>query len=503
MAFSLAGFGAGLAESMSERIEEERKFSNLALQGRIERASELKLQQDKQAKEIEDELRSRKAELVQLGVDDPELQKAYLFSPTVFEAFKKAKSDPEMSLKIDPKTFIAANKQLLSTMTGTVDDAINNAVRAKQQVEPAKLLEPQGRSSFFAPSAGSQSKRFEQLASARGLTMEDVARAESGVGPKMPEPAGAINFDAYPKAEKKPLGGAAEEEAATGRYLRLLREKGEDDPATKAAEAEAKQLASARKKVAPELTDQEFDHAKNMSMANSILSQRQKYSPEQIQWAESYRKEYKTVQKKYEDSGEKNPFEPNKVGTFQTTLRRAAQDAVSYTFGKKPGWTLVDVVEGDKIVGQKPKYNGQIPQDVFNENVTYVEKQGMLAMGMQAGWIEKDGTVRNPALRGAMANMFEFDGDKLKPLSKPTRSLDVEAKPTTRTLSPRTGAASAASAPAVSDAFAEIGRKPASAAAPAAAARKPAEPKTTAEFEALPPGTPYINPKDKQVYIKN
>lgn len=450
MGFSLAGFGAGIAESMVERIEEERKFSNLALQGRIERASVLKMQQEKQAKEMEDQLRQRKDELIQLGVDDPEYQKAYLVSPVAFEALKKAKTSTDEELRaIDPKQLIALNKDKLSKLTGTADEFIRNAVRpTAQAVEPAKLLEPQGRSSFFAPSTESQSKRFEQLASARGLTLQDVARAESGVGPKMPEPVGAINFGAFPKAEKKPLGGAAEEEAATGRYLRLLREKGPDHPDTKAAEADAKQTASARKSIAPELTPNEFDSAKNHSKALTILAQPGKYSPELEKWARDYKRNHEAVKKQYEDSGEKNPNEPNKVSTFQTTLRRAAQDAVSFTFGKKPGWTLVDVKDNNgNIVGQKPQFNGQIPQDVYNENVSFVEKKGMLAMGVKAGWIGQDGTVSNPALRGAMANMFEFNGNKVIPPKEPKQDLSVQEKPTTAALPDRGAPAPAAAQP--------------------------------------------------------
>jgi len=101
---------------------------------------------------------------------------------------------------------------------------------------------------------------------------------------------------------------------------------------------------------------------------------------------------------------------------------------------------------------------------------------------------------------------FKFDGNKVLSPTKPERSLDVEVKPEPKTLPPRTGAASAAPAPAASAPPRTPGPGRAGQGAPAAApaaARKPAEPKTTAEFEALPPGTPYINPKDKQVYIKN
>ncbi len=504
MGFSLAGFGAGLAEGMYERIEEERKFSSAALQGRIERASVLKLQQEKQAKEMEDELRSRKAELIQLGVDDPELQKAYLFSPTVFEAFKKAKSDPEMSLKIDPKTFISANTQLLSTMTGTVDDAINNAVRAKQQVEPAKLLEPQGRSSFFAPSASSQTKRFEQLASARGLTLQDVARAESGVGPKMPEPVGAINFDAFPKKEKKELTPEQTQARLEARAISAEMEFGKTDPRAVDARTAFNNYTTIRKN----LTPPQADYAQTMAKYKHIVRAPQNYTEEQVKEARAYLDNDDKERKQYADRNEPYPLDPTKESAYRNIFRRSANSAVLRTFGRKKDWKIIDQKdENGRTVGQTSQYDGQLPQELVEQHLLFTEQQAILEAAKQSGYIKQDNTVVNPLVRGALSEFFfKFDGNKVLSPTKPERSLDVEVKPEPKTLPPRTGAASAAPAPAASAPPRTPGPGRAGQGAPAAApaaARKPAEPKTTAEFEALPPGTPYINPKDKQVYIKN
>ena len=372
MGFSLAGFGAGLAEGAYERIEEERKFSSAALQGRIERASVLKLQQEKQAKEMEDELRARKAELIQLDVTDPEDQKAYLFSPMVFEAFKKAKSDPELRLQIDPKTFISANKQLLSTMTGTVDDAINNAVRAKQQVDPAKLLEPQGRSSFFAPSAGSQSRRFEQLASARGLTLQDVARAESGVGPKMPEPVGAINFDAYPKKEKRPLTAAEMKDKALVAYQTSAEENGENHPATVAAKAKVQSIIVREKNLTPE----QDKHAANMARAQAIMFDPSgKYSPEEKKWADGYLKNYEDFKKRTEAKGATDDKVPA-PSSLVSIARTAGANAVRSSFGTGAAGKQLSFIE-NADGSTSVRYTGNDPD--MQKQLIRREQEGIVA----------------------------------------------------------------------------------------------------------------------------
>lgn len=369
MGFSLAGFGAGIAEGMYERIEEERKFSSAALQGRIERASVLKLQQEKQAKEIEAELRSRRDELIQLGVDDPEYQKAYLFSPLVFEALKKAKASDDRAIReIDYKTLIQTNK----TLKGTVDEAIQNAVRATEQVEPAKLLEPQGRSSFFAPSAESQRTRFEQLASARGLTLQDVARAESGAGPKMPEPVGAINFEAYPKKEKRPLTAAEMKDRATVAYQTLAEEKGENDPETIAARARVQNIIVREKNLTPE----QDKHAANMARAQAIqFDPSGKYSPEEKKWAEGYLKNYEEFKKRTEAKGAPDDKVPA-PSSLVSIARTAGANAVRSSFGTGAAGKQLSFIE-NADGSTSVRYTGNDPD--MQKQLIRREQEGIVA----------------------------------------------------------------------------------------------------------------------------
>jgi hypothetical protein len=373
MGFSLAGFGAGLAESAVERIEEERKFSNLALQGRIERASVLKLQQDKQAKEMEDELRARRDELVQYGVEDPRVQKAYLVSPVAFEALKKAKTSTEPELRaIDPAKLITINQDKLSKMTGTADDFIRNAVRPQQgAVEPAKLLEPQGRS-FFAPSAESQRTRFGQLAAARGLTMEEVARAESGVGPKMPEPVGAINFEAYPKKEKRPLTAAEMKDRALVAYQNLAEEKGENDPETIAAKTRVQSIIVREKNLTPE----QDKHAANMARAQAIeFDPTGKYSPEEKKWATSYLKNYEEFKKRTEAKGGSDDKVPA-PSSLVSIARTAGANAVRSSFGTGAAGKQLSFIE-NADGSTSVRYTGNDPD--MQKQLIRREQEGIVA----------------------------------------------------------------------------------------------------------------------------
>ena len=373
MGFSLAGFGAGIAESMVERIEEERKFSNLALQGRIERASVLKMQQEKQAREMEDELRSRRDELIQLGVDDPEYQKAYLVSPVAFEALKKAKTSTDEDIRaIDPKQLITLNKDKLSKMTGTADEFIRNAARPTAQVEPAKLLEPQGRSSMFAPSAGSQSKRFEQLASARGLTLQDVARAESGAGPKMPEPAGAINFEAYPKKEKRPLTAAEMKDRALVAYQTSAEENGEDHPITTAAKAKVQNIIVREKNLTPE----QDRHAANMARAQAIMFDPSgKYSPEEKKWADGYLKNYEDFKKRTEAKGTPDDKVPA-PSSLVSIARTAGANAVRSSFGTGAAGKQLSFIE-NADGSTSVRYTGNDPD--MQKQLIRREQEGIVA----------------------------------------------------------------------------------------------------------------------------
>lgn len=370
MGFSLAGFGAGIAESLVDRIEEERKFSNLALQGRIERASVLKMQQEKQAKEMEEELRQRRDELVQLGVTDPDYQKAYLVSPVAFEALKKAKTSTDEEIRsIDPSKLITFNKDKLAT--GTVDELIRNTVRPQQQVEPAKLLEPKGRS-FFAPSAESQRTRFGQLAAARGMTMEEVARAESGAGPKMPEPVGQINFEAYPKKEKRPLTAAEMKDRATVAYQTLAEEKGEDHPETVAARARVQNIIAREKNLTPE----QDKHAANMARAQAIMFDPSgKYSPEERKWAEGYLKNYEEYKKRNEAKGTPDDKVPA-PSSLVSIARTAGANAVRATFGTGAAGKQLSFVENPDG-STSVRYTGNDPD--MQKQLIRREQEGIVA----------------------------------------------------------------------------------------------------------------------------
>lgn len=460
MGFSLAGFGAGLAESMADRIEEERKFSNLALQGRIERASVLKMQQEKQAKEMEDELRQRKDELIQLGVEDPEYQKAYLVSPVAFEALKKAKTSTDEDIRaIDPKQLITLNKDKLSKLTGTADEFIRNAVRpTAQDVEPAKLLEPQGRSSFFAPSTSSQSKRFEQLASARGMTLEDVARAESGVGPKMPEPVGAINFEAYPKKEKRPLTAAEMKDRALVAYQTSAEENGEDHPATIAAKSRVQSIIVREKNLTPE----QDKHAANMARAQAIMFDPSgKYSPEERKWADGYLKNYEEFKKRTEAKGAPDDKVPA-PSSLISIARTAGANAVRSTFGTGAASKQLSFIEnpdGSTAV----RYTGNDPD--LQKQLIRKEQEGVIDALRP---YMSNGKVTDKKVEVALqAFRISLDSNRRPVLIEAPAPAPAPAKPA---LPERTPAAT--SAPTRTPGPGRAGQG-APAAAPAAAPRKP------------------------------
>lgn len=433
MGFSLAGFGAGLAESMVERIEEERKFSNLALQGRIERASVLKMQQEKQAREMEEELRQRRDELIQLGVDDVNLQKAYLVSPVAFEALKKAKTSTDEEVRsIDPSKLITFNKDKLAT--GTVDEFIRNTIRPQQQVEPAKLLEPQGRS-FFAPSAESQRTRFGQLAAARGMTMEEVARAESGVGPKMPEPVGQINFEAYPKKEKRPLTAAEMKDRALVAYQTSAEENGEDHPATTAAKAKVQNIIVREKNLTPE----QDRHAANMARAQAIMFDPSgKYSPEERKWAEGYLKNYEDFKKRTEAKGTPDDKVPA-PSSLVSIARTAGANAVRSTFGASAiGKQLAFTTNADGSTSMT--YSGDKP-DVQKQLIRR-EQEGVIAS--LRPYMDQGGRVTDKKVEVALqAFGITLDGNRRPVLIDAPAPAPAPAAPA---LPPRTPAAAAPTA---------------------------------------------------------
>jgi hypothetical protein len=414
MGFSLAGFAAGLSESIVERIEEERKFSNLALQGRIERASVLKQQQDKEAAAIEQELRQRKSALEEFGVNDPELQKAYLTAPTAFEALQKAKLS---GMDVDPAKLVTINKEKL--FSGTPDELIRNAARPTAQIEPAKLLQTEG-GSMLAPSQRQQERRFEQLASMRGLTREDVARAEAGTRPQMPQVAASINFDVLKKPEKLDWKQQLTqfETAYAGAEFKF----GKNSPEA----IRAKNDLEGYRTVTRELNDEQFDHTKNMSRANAILSDPSKATKEQIDWATKYRGNYDAYRKEQEAKGKQDEKMPSETSLISIARTGAGNYLRKQYPGNKDFKNIPVKDAAGNVIGEQYTYAGPRKPEI-DRAIAAEEQRGAIAV-LRPYMV--DGRVTDRRVETALlAFGIELDKDK-RPIMPTTPPLSVTQEPT-------------------------------------------------------------------------
>jgi hypothetical protein len=513
MGFSLAGFGAGLAESAYERIEEERKFSNLALQGRIERASVLKMQQEKEAKAIEDELRQRKSRLEELGVTDQTLQKAYLSSPLAYETLEKAQKS---GLNVDPAKLITVNKDKL--FTGTSDELIRKATAVQDEVAPATIATGEGRS-WLSPSSGQMQRRFEQTAGARGMTLQDVARAESGRAPKMPEPAATVNFgllkkedtstienrqdildrkaaDAIAADPNSPEAKAAKEAADkfraasasvipqkqldTDALLKKLETEaltaaerfGEGSPEAIAAANKYSSLRSRRAALTPE----QDTFAKNMSKAKDIIAQPDKYTPEERAWGKKYLDNYNAYERSQKDKGEPNEKIPT-PNSLISIGRTAGANAVRATYGAGAlGKQLSFITNADGSTSMQ--YSGDKP-DVQKQLIRR-EQEGIVAS--MRPYMTPDGKVADKKVEVALQSFgITLDASRRPVLIEAPAPAEPRQAPTLPSRTP-TAAPSASAAPArptrpatpteVADDFANIGAP--AGAAPRAAPAKPA-----------------------------
>jgi hypothetical protein len=517
MGFSLVGFGAGLAESVYERIEEERKFSNLALQGRIERASVLKLQQEKEAKTIEDELRQRKDRLVELGVTDQNLQKAYLTSPLAYETLEKAQKS---GLNVDPAKLITVNKDKL--FTGTSDELIKKATAPSADVAPAAITAGEGRS-FLSPSAGQMQRRFEQTAGARGMTLQDVARAESAARPKMPEPAATINFgvlkkedtstienrqdildrkaaDAIAADPNSPEAKAAKEAADKFRTAsasvippkedkttwkqRLERfETAYADAADKfGADSKeaiaAKSRADAYRVTTSNLTEDQMDHAKKLSRAQAIVFDKTltNVTAQDKKWAEGYLREYDAYKKRQEAAGKADEKIPT-PNSLISIGRTAGANAVRATYGVGAlGKQLSFITNADGSTSMQ--YSGDKP-DVQKQLIRR-EQEGIVAS--MRPYMTSDGKVADKKVEVALQSFgITLDANRRPVLIEAPAPAEPRQAPALPSRTP-TAAPAASAAPArstrpatptqVADEFANIGAP--AGAAPRAAPAKPA-----------------------------
>lgn len=445
MGFSLMGFGAGLAESAIERIEEERKFSNLALQGRIERASVLKMQREKEAAAMEKDLTDRLNTLKEFGVEDKDLQKAYLSAPTALEALQKAKLS---GLEVDPKALITVNKEKL--FTGTPEELIRAAARPTQQVEPAKVLAQPDRG-FLAPSASAQQRRFEQLASARGMTLEEVARAESATAPSRPEVAASINFEALKKEDKATWKQKLERYETN--YADTVQRFGADSPEA----IKAKAAVDSYRVTTSNMTEEQFDHAKKLSRANAIMFDKNmpNITDQDRAWAKSYLDSYNAYKRQQEALGKPDEKIPA-PGSLVSIARTAGANAVRNTYGTgvtRSQLAFVTNQDGSTSV----QYTGDDAE--MQKRIVRREQEGVVASLRM--YMTQDGRVTDKKVEQALSAFGITLDDKQKPVL-------IEAAP----MPP------ARERPAVPP------RTPAAASAPSAQAPKPA---TTPE--GFPPGS--------------
>lgn len=387
MAFSLVGFGAGLAESLTERIEEERKFSNLALQGRIERASVLKMQQEKEAKAIEEDLKGKLNTLKEFGVNDPELQKAYLSAPTALEALQKAKLS---GLEVDPKALITVNKDKL--FAGTPEEMIRAATRPTGTVKAATITPTEG-GSMFAPSAGMQQQRFQQIASMRGLTPEDVGRAEAGFTPQRPEVAASINFEALKKEDKATWKQKLERYETV--YADTVQRFGADSPEA----IKAKNAVDSYRVTTNNLTEEQFDHAKKLSRANAIMFDKTmtNVTDQDRAWAKSYLDNYNAYKRQQEALGKPDEKIPA-PGSLVSIARTAGANAVRNTYGTgvtRAQLAFVTNQDGSTSV----QYSGDDPE--MQKRIVRREQEGVVASLRM--YMTQDGRVTDKKVEQALS----------------------------------------------------------------------------------------------------
>jgi hypothetical protein len=337
MGFSLAGFAAGAAEGITTRIEEERKFSAAALQGRIERASIMKQRQEEEEKALIEELRLRKDQLSQMNVSDPQLQVAYLTSPVAFEALKKAR---DSRIPVDATELITVNKDKL--LYKNPDELIASVTARPKGGEPAKLLQSEG-GSLFAPSQTQEQRRFEQFASMRGMTLEDVARAESRDRVKRPEPVATINYKALEKPEK---------EDADVKLRSLLKEAadaedmyGKTDERAIAAKVRYNSYQTAVSNL-KSMNPEQQQHSQLLQRYMAIIydpNKDKKYSEEQIKTATAYVNNYQLDKARYEKLGKPNDKMPTET-VLKSTMNSRAASEVLLQYGDRIGKGFAEVV---------------------------------------------------------------------------------------------------------------------------------------------------------------
>jgi len=427
MGFSLAGFAAGAAEGITTRIEEERKFSAAALQGRIERASIMKQRQEEEEKALIEELRLRKDQLSQMNVSDPQLQVAYLTSPVAFEALKKAR---DSRIPVDATELITVNKDKL--LYKTPDELIASVTARPKGGEPAKLLQPEG-GSLFAPSQTQEQRRFEQFASMRGMTLEDVARAESRDRVKRPEPVATINYKALEKEDKATWKQKLE------RFETAYADAVDQFGANSKQATDAKNRVDSYRVTTSNMTEDQMDHAKKLSRAQAIMFDKSmtNVSEQDRKWAQGYLNEYEAYKRRQEAAGKQDEKIPT-TNSLVSIGRTAGANAVRSTYGTGAvSQQLSFVTNADGSTSMA--YSGNDPD--MQKRLIRREQEGVVAA--LRPYMAQDGTVTDKKIESAVQVFgIRLDENRRPVLSEAPAMPEPRPKPSL----PERGAAPAAPA---------------------------------------------------------
>jgi len=207
----------------------------------------------------------------------------------------------------------------------STDDYIKEAVkRQRGAATPAKVLGTADRG-MFAPSASTEQRRFEQLAGMRGMTLEDVARAEDVTPIQRPPVAAALNLDKL----RQPQSSEQQLDAFKSRIISLSTDPafGPNHPDTKKAVASFKTAQAALDTLEP----QQLEHNKMLSRSlRIVLDPTLNVPPEERKIAEMYVRNHKRLQ----DSGEKTDKIPSPT-SLAGLMARAANHAIEAEYGSK------------------------------------------------------------------------------------------------------------------------------------------------------------------------
>jgi hypothetical protein len=284
----------------------------------------------------------------------------------------------------------------------------------------------------------------------RGLTREDVARAEAGTRPQMPQVAASINFDVLKKEDKTTWKQKLERFETA--YADAVDQFG---PNSKQA-TDAKNRVDSYRVTTSNMTEDQMDHAKKLSRAQAIMFDKTmaNVSEQDKKWAEGYLREYNDYKRRQEAAGKQDEKIPT-TNSLVSIGRTAGANAVRSTYGTgalKEQLSFVTNADGSTSMA----YSGNDPD--MQKRLIRREQEGVVAA--LRPYMGQDGTVTDKKIESALQVFgIKLDENRRPVLSEAPPMPAPPPTPGERRAQPKQSAASAAATPI-----------PASTAAPAPAA---------------------------------